>query len=74
MAPLYTFVFLSHFLSALQILHYIPKATLGAVICNAVITLVDWPEFIKVRSFFNMRSLFLSHFFSISLFIFANTL
>jgi hypothetical protein len=27
-----------------------------------------------VRSFFNMRSLFLSHFFSISLFIFANTL
>lgn len=30
-----------------SILYYIPKATLGAVICNAVISLVEWPEFIK---------------------------
>ncbi len=30
-----------------EILYYIPKATLGAVICSAVITLIEWPEFIK---------------------------
>lgn len=30
-----------------NILYYIPKGTLGAVVCSAMITLIDWPEFIK---------------------------
>lgn len=29
------------------ILYYIPRATLGAVIANAMVALLDWPEFIK---------------------------
>lgn len=28
-------------------LYFIPKGTLGAVVCSAMITLIDWPEFIK---------------------------
>ena len=32
-----------------EILFYIPKATLGAVISTAMLTLIDWPEMIKVR-------------------------
>jgi len=28
-------------------LYYVPFATLGAIICAAVVTLVDWPEIIK---------------------------
>ena len=31
----------------LPALYYIPFATLGAVVCNAVVNLVDWPEMIK---------------------------
>ena len=32
------------------LLYYIPKATLGAVISAAMLTLVEWPEMIKVGS------------------------
>jgi MFS superfamily sulfate permease-like transporter len=33
--------------SLLPTLYYIPFATLGAVVCNAVVNLVDWPEMFK---------------------------
>lgn len=33
--------------SLLPALYYIPFATLGAVVCNAVVNLIDWPEMIK---------------------------
>lgn len=48
-ANLFVGLFITVLLTQLtQILYYIPKATLGAVIANAMFALLDWPEFIKV--------------------------
>jgi hypothetical protein len=33
--------------SLLPALYYVPFCCLGAIVCNAVVSLIDWPEMIK---------------------------
>lgn len=55
--------------SLLPALHYIPFCTLAAIICSAVITLVDWPEMCKAVFLSKLDALVMWITFFVTLFV-----